>query len=196
SPDGTHLVVGRFDGVTQPGLPFGIRQLYLLDLRDGSTTQLTQLTEDAYLPAWSPDGSTIAFATPKELETIPAGGGTPTPLALSGVTINGGPSWSPDGRALAFLDSNGQVWTAAPDGSGARQLTYTLVGPNGFAARPAWSPDGGAIAFTAGADLCVTDLAGNVRRVTRNQQTTENIVASLPDWQPSAGGSGAIFAAP
>ncbi|MEP6813212.1 MAG: hypothetical protein ABI990_09505 [Actinomycetota bacterium] len=189
SPNGSQLVVSRSDGKVQ--------QLVLITLADGSSKQLTDLPVDATLPAWSPDGATIAFATPTSIATIPATGGTSAPLATPGAAISGdGPSWSPDGRSLAFVDAGGQVWTAAADGSGARQVTYTVAPPTGVVARPAWSPDGASIAFTNGADLCVTDLAGLVRRVTRTQQTAGTVLGSLPDWQPVANGAAAIFAAP
>jgi hypothetical protein len=184
SPDGTRLVVSRGG------------QLVVLGLADGSATQLTNLSVTATVPAWSPDGATIAFGTPSALATIPAAGGAVTPLSLAGVTVAGGPSWSPDGAHLAFLDDAGQVWTAAPDGSSARQVTYTVAPATSGAGRAAWSPDGATVAFTSGADLCVTDLAGFVRRVTRNQQTAATVVGSFPDWQPAPNGSGAIFAAP
>jgi TolB protein len=189
SPDGTHIVVSRRD--TTPAT-----QLVVLDLGGGPATALTDGATDATLPSWSPDGATIAFASGGGLATVPATGGTPQALPVPAGTVNGGPSWSPDGSMLAFVDAGGQVRTIHPDGTDMRQVTYTLVGPNGRTARPAWSPDGGRIAWTTNADLCVTDLAGHVTRVTRNEQTAASVVASLPDWAPSAGGSGAIFAAP
>jgi Tol biopolymer transport system component len=195
APGGDRIVVSRYDGVAQPNHPLGTLQLVLLDLAAGTALQLTDGTEDAVLPAWSPDGTTIAFATPTSLETIPAAGGTPTAVPVP-TTIDGGPSWSPDGSTLAFVDAGGQVWTTRPDGSGAKQLTYTLAGPAGVRARAAWAPDGTAIAWTSGADLCVTDLAGAVRRVTRTAQATASVTASLPDWQASGSGGSGIFAAP
>jgi len=188
SPDGTRLAVVRSDGAH--------RQVALLGLPDGSATLLTDGSTDARLPAWSPDGATIAFARGTGLETVPATGGDATPLPLGSVAVAGGPSWSPDGARLAFVDAHGQVWTAAADGAGARQLTYTLGPSTDAPARPAWSPDGATIAFASGADLCVTDLGGAVRRLTRTPQSTPAAVASLPDWQPAAGGSGMTAAPP
>jgi WD40 repeat protein len=189
SPDGSHLVVSRHDAT--PAM-----QLVVLDLGGGPATPLTDGTVDATLPAWSPDGTTIAYASAGSLATVPATGGTPQALQIPAGTVNGGPSWSPDGSMLAFIDAGGQVRTIRADGSDMRQITYTLVGPNGPATRPAWSPDGGSIAWTSNADLCVTDLAGQVTRVTRSQKTTPNVVASLPDWQLSSSGGGSVVAAP
>lgn len=198
SPDGTRLVLAQYDGKAQADHPLGTLQLVVVDLATGSPTQLTDSSVDVRFPAWSPDGASIAFATPTALGTLPAAGGAARPLDVPGVAIDGGPSWSPDGSHLAFLDSAGQVWTAAPDGGGARQVTYMLAAPPAanLDARPAWSPDGSAIAFTSGADVCVTDLGGTVRRVTRSPQTATPVLAALPDWQAAANGSGSIFAAP
>jgi Tol biopolymer transport system component len=196
SPDGTQIAVSRYDEKPLPGHPRGTLQLVVLTVADGAAFQLTDSTSDVTLPAWSPDGSTIAYATPAGLGTVPAGGGAAAPVPTPGATVNGGPSWAPDGSQLAFVDARGQVWTVKPDGSGAQQVTYTLVGSNGSTARPAWSPDGGSIAWTQGADLCTTDLAGNVRRLTRTLHTDPSAVASFPDWQPAPTGAGTIAAPP
>src|SRR5262249_26301568 len=55
SPDGAKLVVSRSDGKA--------KQLVVIELASGATTQLTDGTSDSRLPAWSPDGSTIVFSS-------------------------------------------------------------------------------------------------------------------------------------
>jgi hypothetical protein len=187
SPDGTALAVSRADGL-------GILQIYRLGLGDGTVTQLTFGTANALLPAWSPDGNTIVFDTQSTLAAVPAQGGGTQPIPLP-VQPHGGAAWSPGGDRLAFVAGNGQVWIANPDGSNAHQLTYTLVGAGSAPDRPAWSPDGGAIAWTQASDLCLTDLSGNVRRLTFTQQSLPAVVASLPSWQPSTQPSAPVVAA-
>ena len=162
SPDGGALAVSRPDGL-------GIAQIYVLHLSDGSATQLTFGTTSALLPAWSPDGATIVFDTQSTLYAVSPQGGGVRAIALP-VQVNGGAAWAPDGARLAVVAANGQVWIANADGSGAHQVTYTLIGPEGSPERPAWSADGGQIAWTQGPDLCVTDPRGSVRRLTFTQQ--------------------------
>jgi hypothetical protein len=186
SPDGSALAVARVDGS-------GIQQIYVLRLADGTSTQLTFGTANALLPAWSPDGGTIVFDTQSTLDAVSAQGGTVRAIPLP-VPTNGGATWSPGGDLLAFVAGNGQVWVARADGSGAHQVTYTLLGASATPDRPAWSPDGGQIAWTQGGDLCTTDLSGAVRRLTFTQQTSQAVVASLPGWQPHAQPSSAIVA--
>jgi uncharacterized protein YjdB len=96
-------------------------------------------------PAWSPDGTHIAFVT-----NPPTGPGifvmNTDGSALRRVTAGGGsPKWSPDGSKIVF-EHNGDIFLVNADGL---QLVR-LTGPgneNDF--HPAWSPDGTQIAFAS-----------------------------------------------
>lgn len=125
-------------------------------------TQLTTSSADDRSPAWSPDGTTIAFSSDRQ-----AGIGDIWLMDASGevhgtqlVTINDDlwhddhPSWYPDGMYLAFEVDDFSDWTSdiyAADYRGTDygfyQLTYTPF--TAYDLDPACSPVGGSIAFSS-----------------------------------------------
>ncbi len=89
----------------------------------------------------SPDGRTLVFDLLGDLYTLPIAGGRATRIT-DGNAYDTQPRWAPDGRRIAFAsDRSGSdnIWTVAPDGSGA--LAVTAERDGGLTA-PAWSPDG------------------------------------------------------
>jgi TolB protein len=132
---------------------------------DGANLQT--LTSNSSLPysepAWSPDGSTIAFV--RGFDPTAEGVANHTSCGFEIFTVNvddgretnltrgaGGtdPSWSPDGTRIAFASdrdgSNGfDIYSMTADGCDVKQLTTDA----GNEAEPAWSPDGKRIAYTA-----------------------------------------------
>jgi hypothetical protein len=103
-------------------------------------------------PAWSPDGTKIAFGTVRsgdfEVFGMNDDGTGLTNISNSPGTADRDPSWSPDGTKLAFESTNGfstEVWRMNSDGSSKEQLTNSSP-----ALSPAWSPDGTQIAFAQG----------------------------------------------
>ncbi len=118
---------------------------------DGSGDRaLTRGRADDVQPAFSPDGTQIAFSRARpgsspDLHVVGADG-----TGLRRLTRNIGsdaPSWSPDGARLVF-DARRGIYSIAADGTGLARLTRGSGGLADLA--PAWAPDGSAVVFTRG----------------------------------------------
>ena len=117
---------------------------------DGSNqTRLTTDPGSDVFPAWSPDGSKIAFASNRdgnyEIYVMNADGTAQTRLTTNPATDTT-PSWSPDGSRIAFSSTrtgNGDIYVMNADGSNPVRLTTYAGEENG----PDWSVTGNRIAF-------------------------------------------------
>ena len=114
-------------------------------------TAVVQLTNDPahdVMPAISPDGTRVAFASDRDgswdIFVVSVDGG-PSVQVTDGVSSDLHPSWSPDGTTLAFcrmsaIGQTWEVWTVEVD----RPATTRFLTDGLF---PVWQPNGNKIAF-------------------------------------------------
>ena len=123
----------------------GNREIYVMNADGTGQTRLTSSTAIDEAPAFSPDGSRIAFTSGGGVYVMNASESTKT-TNVNKVQIGSGshPTFSPDGSRVAF-DGGGEILITNADGSGAPTfLTSNVVADD---RDPAWSPDGSKIAF-------------------------------------------------
>jgi dipeptidyl aminopeptidase/acylaminoacyl peptidase/outer membrane protein assembly factor BamD (BamD/ComL family) len=124
SPEGDKIV---YRGCDERGGNCG---LYIMDENGANPTRLT--TDDSdNAPAWSPDGSQVAFMSARDgnWEIYVVDLANPKPRRLTTNPANDGlPAWSPDSQRIAFLSDRDGIWAiylVNPDGSDQYQLVPT-----------------------------------------------------------------------
>ena len=164
-------------------------QLYAAER--SNLAQLTKLTPDtgsASDPAFSPDGSRIAFVSQRdgnaEIYVMNADGSGSTRVTNDPLT-DGRPAFTPDGQVIVFHSSRTagkqQIWAVNVDGTGLTQLTRDSVN-----ASPTVSPDGQTIAYVStrnkDGDIWLMGRDGsNQRQFTRSPQQHESEPRFLRD---------------
>ncbi|MYC53530.1 MAG: amidohydrolase family protein [Gammaproteobacteria bacterium] len=138
-------------------------RIWVMPASGGAATALTDPVGDARQPAWSPDGSRIAFQAYWDgnyhIWSVGADG-TGLRQHTRGRFDHREPHWSPDGGRLAFSSDRGgsyDVWVTGLDGGGLERLTDWPGNEYG----PAFSPDGREVAFAADGDRSGIWLTGS-----------------------------------
>jgi Tol biopolymer transport system component len=161
SPDGKKLAVDSDRGDANPGGDTSVNDIVVMNADGSGVKNLTRSLGYYGDPAWSPNGSLIAFGSnggadparrgiyvmrpdgshPRQITTRPAGD-----------AYEGAPRFSPDGKQLVFTRvhteqgfGSSALFRVDLDGRHLRQLTSFAIG----AGDSDWSPDGRHIVFEA-----------------------------------------------
>ena len=162
------------------------RDIFVMYADGSGRTNLTNAPGGDLLPAWSPDGSRVAFTSQRtgDNEILVMGDdGTAQVNLTNHPGQDRHATWSPDGGRIAFgSNREGQfdIWVMNADGSGVTNLSSNTA----FDHYPDWSPDGSRIAFhsdrTGQHDIWVMNADGSEQM----DLTGDPGVDSGPAWSP------------
>jgi Tol biopolymer transport system component len=149
----------------------------------GSERVLTPSGASQGQPAFSPDGTRIAYASSFHIWIMKADGTHAAAVPVTGNPYEGDPTWSPDATKLGYINgSNGQIYTVKTAGGAPTQLTTSGTAINDLK----WSPSGNTIAYdaydsvTGNTQVFTVSVPGGVVK----RLTGGSCGSGQPDWSP------------
>ena len=197
SPDGSRIL---FDSLRSGS--DGI-DVYVMDADGTDVVQLTGVGDPSGArndydmdPAFSPDGTKIAFASQRgdpdddegdtfDIWVMNANGSNPVRLT-TGYHLDEKPMWTPDGAKIVFerlwSDADGNdfdIMIMDADGTDLVNLTSASAGSD---RSPAVSPDGTKITFLRGDDTAAEIYTMDLNGGNQTRRTTNSVAEDDPHW--------------
>ncbi len=177
SPDGLHIAFVRESN----------KQSALFIVRANGSTEInvTGWANNAGYasPSWSPDGNKLVYekytADQSNLFIKDLRSGEVKKLVELSDPIRSHVAWSPNGKKILYNDSNNEIYTIWPDGSGRTVIS------DGDSYNAAWSPDGTRIAFLEELDgeaISISEDDGSVIQLPIDKGDYQEV--GPPVWSP------------
>ena len=185
SPDGESIAFLMEDAQGTP-------QVWTKSLGGGDPVQRTFDPRGAHRPRWSRNDVIFYDVPAGGIWSIPARDGAARQVLPEGFNVN----LSPDGTQIVY-EVDSFLWTARPDGTGARKIGaigQTIAKEYAFIeSTPSFSPDGREVTYFQDRD---SPIQGDIWAVTlasgdKRQLTFDDVDARHPVWMPD--GSGVVF---
>ncbi len=191
SPDGRRIVFispcqpkNRLSGKSEPYANSG---LFIINVDSRQVIPIPSKPGGDFDPAWSPDGTQIAYTTIRnkvpQIFTYDFATENSQELTQAGI-INRQPAWSPDGSRIAYSSNmNGslQIWIMKNDQSEAKAFSIQV---NGAAFTADWSPDGKSIVYSQTNSYRLVKQGYGLSSPSENILNPQIHYANNPDFSP------------
>lgn len=173
-----------------PGYGPEANEIYVLNLADGSLTQLTANDQADWIPSWSPDGQSVVFTSHQGSNFdiwVMNGDGSGQASRIALAAWDDYPAWSPDGVQIAFASTettdgvfNSEIFVGSSTAD-VQRVTFNT----GRDEWPAWAPDGVTLANSSDRDGDMDIYLFTADGNTVTQWTNEAAYDEQPAWSPS-----------